>query len=161
MLCAGCVSRPVLYYFPAKMPTPHINPSKKMHTPHQTPPKKRSSRGSKKPSMPTPHKTASKKRSSKPNSKYLDYESDYSYYLAVAVPHICHPFPRCSRQLLHLTQAMPNRLSLRQALNLFNQNYLQALPNLEPLVSTCLEIDTVQFWLDCSTMYPVISADQK
>jgi hypothetical protein len=61
----------------------------------------------------------------------------------------------------HFLLSCPSLSNTRQALNLFNQNYLQAHPNLEPLVNTCLEIDTVQFWLDCSTMHPVISAVQK
>lgn len=44
---------------------------------------------------------------------------------------------------------------------MFNQNHLLAHPNLVALVNTCLVMDPVQFWLDCSTMHPVISAVQK
>ena len=55
----------------------------------------------------------------------------------------------------------PSLSSTRQALLMFNQNHLLAHPNLVALVNTCLVMDPVQFWLDCSTMHPVISAVQK
>ena len=32
---------------------------------------------------------------------------------------------------------------------------------LTDLIAECLSLDSVQFWLDCSTMSPVISAVQK
>ena len=54
----------------------------------------------------------------------------------------------------------PSLFSTRQALYLFNTNYLEANPHLETLVNRCLEMDPVQFWIDCSTMSPVISAVQ-
>ena len=54
----------------------------------------------------------------------------------------------------------PSLFSTRQALYLFNTRYLEANPILEPLVNICLEIDPIQFWIDCSTMSPVISAVQ-
>ena len=54
----------------------------------------------------------------------------------------------------------PSLFSTRQALYLFNTNFLEANPNLEPLVHICLETNPVQFWIDCSTMPPVISAVQ-
>ena len=38
--------------------------------------------------------------------------------------------------------------------------FLSRFPNLTSLVKICFEIDQVQFWLDCSTMAPVISARQ-
>ena len=44
---------------------------------------------------------------------------------------------------------------------MFNLQYLESNPHLEPIVNDCLEISAVQFWLDCSTMSPVISAVQQ
>ena len=43
---------------------------------------------------------------------------------------------------------------------MFNLGYLKTNPHLGPIVNECLEISAVQFWLDCSTMLPVISAVQ-
>ena len=54
----------------------------------------------------------------------------------------------------------PSLFSTRQALYLFNTKYLEANTNLEPLVNICPEIDPIQFWRDCSTMSPRISAVQ-
>ena len=42
-----------------------------------------------------------------------------------------------------------------------NLRFLHDNPHLEELVRQCLVINPVQFWLDCSTMHPVISAVQK
>ena len=39
-------------------------------------------------------------------------------------------------------------------------SFLEANPSLVNLVRQCLAISAVQFWLDCSTMAPVISAVQ-
>jgi hypothetical protein len=44
---------------------------------------------------------------------------------------------------------------------MFNLRYLETNPHLEPIVNDCLEMNAVQFWLDCSTMPPVISAVQQ
>ena len=61
----------------------------------------------------------------------------------------------------HLLLSCPSLSSVRQTLQEFNKSYLSANPILEPLVTICLERDPVQFWLDCSTMAPVISAVQR
>ena len=55
----------------------------------------------------------------------------------------------------------PSLFATRQALHQSNLSYLSANPNLETLANTCLESDPVQFWLDCSTMAPIISAVQR
>ena len=60
----------------------------------------------------------------------------------------------------HLLLSCPSLSDARQALHQCNLSYLSANPNLEPLVNICLESDPVQFWLDCSTMAPIISAVQ-
>ena len=46
-------------------------------------------------------------------------------------------------------------------LDSYNSKFLQANPSLVPLVDMCLDLDRVQFLLDCSTMAPVISAVQR
>ena len=54
----------------------------------------------------------------------------------------------------------PSLASSRQALREHNQAILHPYPDLLLLVSACLELDQAQFWLDCSTMPPVITAVQ-
>ena len=61
----------------------------------------------------------------------------------------------------HLLLSCPSLSTVRQTLQEFNKSYLSANPNLEPLVNICLESDPAQFWLDCSTLAPVISAVQR
>jgi hypothetical protein len=50
--------------------------------------------------------------------------------------------------------------SHRADLMQFCWTFLSRSPKLTSLVKSCLNIDPVQFWLDCSTMGPVISARQ-
>ena len=50
----------------------------------------------------------------------------------------------------------PTRLVLAD----YTNRILKATPQLVPLVNECLALDHTQFWLDCSTMAPVISAVQ-
>ena len=59
--------------------------------------------------------------------------------------------------LLTCPSLSPTRLEL----TISNQRFLHDDPHLEELVSQCLLTNPVQFWLDCSTMHPVISAVQK
>ena len=54
----------------------------------------------------------------------------------------------------------PSLTTTRQALVLYNISFIQANPSLETLVSQCMEIDPTQFWIDCTTMPPVIAATQ-
>jgi hypothetical protein len=54
----------------------------------------------------------------------------------------------------------PSLLTTRQELIQSTTSFLQANPNLQEIVTKCLDMDPVQFWLDCSTMSPVISAAQ-
>ena len=55
----------------------------------------------------------------------------------------------------------PSLFLTRQYLLEFQDRFIQANPHLHHLVKECLETDPVQFWLDASTMAPVISAVQK
>ena len=56
----------------------------------------------------------------------------------------------------------PSLSTTRLALVQYNTTFLQVLANsnLTQLVQDCLDTDPVQFWLDCSTMTPVITASQ-
>jgi hypothetical protein len=54
----------------------------------------------------------------------------------------------------------PSLTTTRLVLEEFTSNLLQAHPYLLPLYNLCLTQDAVQFWLDCSTMAPVIKAVQ-
>ena len=54
----------------------------------------------------------------------------------------------------------PSLCSTREALDDYLSVSLQANPELLPIVEECLALDAVQFWLDCSTMPPVIAAVQ-
>ena len=54
----------------------------------------------------------------------------------------------------------PSLASTRLALEDYVNASLQSNPELIPLVQECLAIDKVQFWLDCSTMPPIIAAVQ-
>jgi hypothetical protein len=54
----------------------------------------------------------------------------------------------------------PSLTTTRLVLEEFTSNLLQVHPNLLPLYKCCLTEDAVQFWLDCSTMAPVIKAVQ-
>ena len=55
----------------------------------------------------------------------------------------------------------PSLSTTRLALEEFNSTIIQAHPHLLPLYNLCLDQDATQFWLDCSTMAPVIKAVQK
>ena len=55
----------------------------------------------------------------------------------------------------------PSLSHARMELEQYNSSFLQANPSLVPLVNKCLDMDRVQFLLDCSTMAPVISAVQR
>ena len=55
----------------------------------------------------------------------------------------------------------PSLSQTRMELDMYNTKFLQANPGLAPLVDLCLDMDRVQFLLDCSTMAPVISAVQR
>ena len=61
----------------------------------------------------------------------------------------------------HFLLSCPSLSSARQTLHMFNLRHLQSNPYLEPIVNECLEMCAVQFWLDCSTMPPVITAVQQ
>ena len=54
----------------------------------------------------------------------------------------------------------PSLTSTRLILEEFNSNHIQAHPHLLPLYNLCLAENATQFWLDCSTMSPVIQAVQ-
>jgi hypothetical protein len=57
----------------------------------------------------------------------------------------------------------PSLTTTRLVVEEFSLNLIQAHSNLLPLYNLCLTEDTqnaVQFWLDCSTMAPVIKAVQ-
>ena len=54
----------------------------------------------------------------------------------------------------------PSLSPTRIELTISNLRFLQDYPHLEELVRQCLRINPVQFWLDCSTMHPVITAVQ-
>ena len=54
----------------------------------------------------------------------------------------------------------PSLANTRAELHVFQSSFLQTNPGLANLVRQCLAISAVQFWLDCSTMAPVITAVQ-
>ena len=55
----------------------------------------------------------------------------------------------------------PSLSSTRDAMDTYCSSYINTnYPHLLPLLEICMEIDPVQFLLDCSTMAPVISAVQ-
>ena len=54
----------------------------------------------------------------------------------------------------------PSLSATRLELNISTTRFLHENPQLEEQVRTCMEISPVQFWLDCSTMPPVIDAVQ-
>ena len=54
----------------------------------------------------------------------------------------------------------PSLSTYRADLMQFCLTFLSRFPKLTCLAKICLELDPVQFWLDCSTMWPVISAKQ-
>ena len=54
----------------------------------------------------------------------------------------------------------PSLSTTRVELTISNLRFLHDHPNLEDLVRQCLVMDEVQFWMDCNTMSPVISAVQ-
>ena len=54
----------------------------------------------------------------------------------------------------------PSLSTTRIELTISNLRFLHDHPHLEDLVRQCMVMDEVQFWLDCSTMAPVISAVQ-
>ena len=55
----------------------------------------------------------------------------------------------------------PSLSPTRNELTISCLRFLHDNPHLEEIVCQCLLINPVQFWLDCSTMHPVISAVQK
>ena len=55
----------------------------------------------------------------------------------------------------------PSLSTTRDELTNSNMRFLHDNPHLEELVSQCVMISPVQFWLDCSTMPPVIAAVQE
>jgi hypothetical protein len=55
----------------------------------------------------------------------------------------------------------PSLSVTRIELTISNLRFLHDNPHLEELVIHCLVVNPVQFWLDCSTMPPVISAVQR
>ena len=55
----------------------------------------------------------------------------------------------------------PSLSTIRLDMVDFTNCFLQENPGLAPLVNDCLALDAVQFWLDCSTLPPVIAAAQK
>ena len=55
----------------------------------------------------------------------------------------------------------PSLATTRAGLEDYMSSFLKANPSLVNLVRQCLAISAVQFWLDCSTMPPVISAVQR
>ena len=55
----------------------------------------------------------------------------------------------------------PSLSSTRDAMDTYSRSYItNRYPHLLPLLQKCMELDPVQFLLDCSTMAPVISAVQ-
>ena len=50
--------------------------------------------------------------------------------------------------------------TVRMDLATYNLTYLQANPDLAPIVYICLQEDPVQFWLDFSTLAQIIAAVQ-
>ena len=54
----------------------------------------------------------------------------------------------------------PSLSTTRHDLAEYNRSFLKTYPDLVPLVDECLGMDPVQFWVDCSTMPPVITAVQ-
>ena len=59
-----------------------------------------------------------------------------------------------------MLMSCPSLSSDRADLMQFCWTFLSRSPKLTSLVKSCIDIDPVQFWLDCSTMAPVISARQ-
>ena len=59
-----------------------------------------------------------------------------------------------------LLLSCPSLSTTREALTEYSLTFLQTYPLLLPLALECLALDSVQFWLDCSTMPAVISAVQ-
>ena len=55
----------------------------------------------------------------------------------------------------------PSLSGTRANLSEYKDNFLKFNPDLLPLVTQCMMMDPVQFWLDCSTMPQVISDVQK
>jgi hypothetical protein len=60
-----------------------------------------------------------------------------------------------------LLLSCPSLSTTRANLMQFCWSFLHKFPQLISLVRTCLALDPVHFWLDCSTMAPVISAVQE
>ena len=54
----------------------------------------------------------------------------------------------------------PSLSATRVELTIANCRFLHDHPHLEEVVTECLSVNPVQFWLDCSTMHPVIKAVQ-
>ena len=62
--------------------------------------------------------------------------------------------------LSYFLLSCPSLTSTRLLLEDYQRKFLQANPNLKQLVSDSLQSDPVQFWLDCSTMTPIVRATQ-
>ena len=60
-----------------------------------------------------------------------------------------------------LLLSCPSLSSTRDDLVHLTWSYLIRFPQLSPVIRSCLTLDPVQFWLDCSSMAPVISAIQQ
>ena len=55
----------------------------------------------------------------------------------------------------------PSLQTIRQSLVIFTKTFISStIPHLSSLVNMCLELNSVQFWLDCSVMAPVITEVQ-
>ena len=55
----------------------------------------------------------------------------------------------------------PSLALVRAGFDTYKRNFFCDYPDLEPIVSECLNISPPQFYLDCSTMAPVIFARQQ
>ena len=60
-----------------------------------------------------------------------------------------------------LLLSCPSLTSTRDDLMHLCWSYLVKFPQLSPVIKSCLILDPVQFWLDCSCMAPVIAAVQR
>ena len=62
--------------------------------------------------------------------------------------------------VISFLMSCPSLTSTRLSLEVYMRNFLQANPHLTQLVSECLQSDPAQFWIDCSTMAPIVRATQ-
>ena len=54
----------------------------------------------------------------------------------------------------------PSLSATRVELDIANLRFLHDHPHLDEVVTMCLTVNPVQFWLDCSTMHTIIKAVQ-